>query len=175
MNRKTPQNRTVDRDKLKAQLIAFGKKKGQITTEELTGLLPPDLVDPKEMNQWEKLLEAEGIEVISKGRAGAAAGAAGAAAGSSRKAMPRRFEQEGEEDEQTQRNVARHVDEHVKARPVLRPRRGDISPQRNPTVAPAAERKQAGVGDQCRVQRGKRKGGCRAGLHTAGLAPFRTA
>src|SRR5262249_26793958 len=46
MNRKPPQNRTVDRDKLKAQLIAFGKKKGQITTDELAGLLPPDLVDP---------------------------------------------------------------------------------------------------------------------------------
>jgi RNA polymerase primary sigma factor len=107
MNRKTPQNRTVDRDKLKAQLIAFGKKKGQITTEELAGLLPPDLVDPKEMNQWEKLLEAEGIEVLTtpKNRPGpAAVGAPGAAAGSSRKAMPRRFEQEGEEDEQTRTN-----------------------------------------------------------------------
>ncbi len=98
MNRKTPQNRTVDRDKLRAQLIAFGKKKGQITSEELAGLLPPDLVDPKEMNQWEKLLEAEGIEVVSaaKGRPAAAGGGA-AGAGSSRKAMPRRFEQEGDE------------------------------------------------------------------------------
>jgi len=105
MNRKTPPNRTVDRDKLKAQLIAFGKKKGQITTEELAGLLPPDLVDPKEMSQWEKLLETEGIEVIStaKGRPGTPAAGA-PAAGSSRKAMPRRFDQDGEEDEQTRTN-----------------------------------------------------------------------
>jgi RNA polymerase primary sigma factor len=96
MNRKTPPNRTVDRDKLKAQLIAFGKKKGQITTEELAGLLPPDLVDPKEMSQWEKLLEAQGVEVIStaKGRPGSA----------SRKAMPKRFDREGEEDEQSRTN-----------------------------------------------------------------------
>jgi RNA polymerase primary sigma factor len=97
MNRKTPpQNRTVDRDKLKAQLIAFGKKKGQITTEELAGLLPPDLVDPQEMGQWEKLLEAQGIEVIATGKARPSA--------ASRKAMPRRFDQDGEEDEQTRTN-----------------------------------------------------------------------
>ena len=94
MTRKTPSNRTVDRDKLKAQLIAFGKKKGQITTEELQGLLPPDLIDPREIGQFEKLLEAQGVEVVSgKGRAGSA----------TRKAMPRRYDRE-DEDEQSRTN-----------------------------------------------------------------------
>jgi RNA polymerase primary sigma factor len=101
MNRKTPTNRTVDREKLKAQLIAFGKKKGQITTEELAGLLPPDLVDPKEMSTWEKLLEAQGVEVISSAKG---ARLTGAAASASRKAMPKRFDREGDEDEQSRTN-----------------------------------------------------------------------
>ncbi len=96
MNRKTPTNRPVDRDKLKAQLIAFGKKKGQITSEELAGLLPPDLVDPKEMSQWEKLLEAEGVEVVSAAK--------GRGASASRKAMPKRFDRDGEEEEQSRTN-----------------------------------------------------------------------
>ncbi len=59
-------NRTVDKDKLKEQLIAFGKKKGSVTHEELTRLLPPDLVAPAEIGKWEKMLVDEGVKVVSK-------------------------------------------------------------------------------------------------------------
>ncbi len=92
MTRNTPSKPNVDRDKLKAQLVAFGKKKGKITTEELKRLLPPDLVDPKEIGQWEKLLVDQGVQVVSGGKTK-----------SSRKAMPRRYERE-EEDEQSRTN-----------------------------------------------------------------------
>jgi RNA polymerase primary sigma factor len=55
-----------DQDKLKKQLIAFGKKKGHITFEQLNELLPPDLVDPNEIGDWQKMLVAEGVSVLSK-------------------------------------------------------------------------------------------------------------
>jgi RNA polymerase primary sigma factor len=55
-----------DREKLKKQLVAFGKKKGQITYEQLQELLPPDLVDPAEIGEWERMLVAEGVEVVAK-------------------------------------------------------------------------------------------------------------
>ncbi|MEM7151790.1 MAG: RNA polymerase sigma factor RpoD [Myxococcota bacterium] len=87
MTRKTPTKPTVDRDKLKAQLVAFGKKKGQITTEELKGLLPPDLVDPKEIGQWQQMLVDEGVQVVT-----------GKRAKSTRKAMPRRFDKDDDDD-----------------------------------------------------------------------------
>ena len=89
MTRSTPTNRTVDRDKLKAQLVAFGKKKGKITTEELRGLLPPDLVDPKEIGEWEKLLVAQGVQVVAGGKE----------RGSGRKSMPRRYEKDDDDDQ----------------------------------------------------------------------------
>jgi len=57
--------RSVDRDKLQKQLIAFGKKKGKITLTELQELLPPDLIDPTEMGKWEQLLVEEGVEVVA--------------------------------------------------------------------------------------------------------------
>ncbi|MEZ4430434.1 MAG: sigma-70 family RNA polymerase sigma factor, partial [Nannocystaceae bacterium] len=63
MTGKTP-TRSVDIRKLKKQLIAFGKKKGHVTYEELHELVPPDLIDPKELAQWEKDLVAEGVRVI---------------------------------------------------------------------------------------------------------------
>ena len=87
MTRKTPAKPNVDRDKLKAQLVAFGKKKGQITTEELKGLLPPDLVDPKEIGQWQQMLVDEGVDVVT-----------GKRAKSTRKAMPRRFDKDDDDD-----------------------------------------------------------------------------
>ncbi len=93
MPSKTPPSRSVDRDKLKAQLVAFGKKKGRITTEELKGLLPPDLVDPKEIGEWEKVLVAEGVEVTEPPKG----------SGRTRKSMPRRYERD-DEDEQTRTN-----------------------------------------------------------------------
>ncbi|MEX1362531.1 MAG: RNA polymerase sigma factor RpoD [Nannocystaceae bacterium] len=82
----------VDRDKLQAQLVAYGKKKGQITTEELRGLLPPDLVDPKEIGQWEKLLVDEGVEIVTGKRA---------SKGGTRKSMPRRFDKEDDDTTRT--------------------------------------------------------------------------
>ena len=56
----------IDVNKLKKQLIAFGKKKGHVTYDELKRLVPADLIDPKELAQWEKDLVAEGIKVISQ-------------------------------------------------------------------------------------------------------------
>ena len=38
--------KNVDVEKLKKQLIAFGKKKGLITYDDLRALLPPDLINP---------------------------------------------------------------------------------------------------------------------------------
>ncbi|TPV96764.1 MAG: RNA polymerase sigma factor RpoD [Myxococcales bacterium FL481] len=61
--------RPVDVDKLKAQLIAFGKKRGHLTYEELHEFLPPDLVDPSEIGQWEKALVAEGVSVLTADQA----------------------------------------------------------------------------------------------------------
>ncbi|MEZ4379967.1 MAG: RNA polymerase sigma factor RpoD [Nannocystaceae bacterium] len=60
------QARTVDVDKLRNQLIAYGKKKGHVTYDELHDLLPPDLVDPKDLKDWEKMLVAEGVQVLSR-------------------------------------------------------------------------------------------------------------
>jgi len=60
------QARTVDVEKLKNQLIAYGQKKGHVTYDELHELLPPDLVDPKDLKDWEKLLSAEGVMVLSR-------------------------------------------------------------------------------------------------------------
>jgi RNA polymerase primary sigma factor len=97
MNRKIT-TRPVDSEKLKKQLIAFGKKKGHITHDELAALLPPDLIDPAEMGKWEKLLVAEGVDVVSKEDAKNAAKARVA----TRKAMPKRFEDD--EDEQSRTN-----------------------------------------------------------------------
>ena len=96
----TPRN--VDRDKLLKQLVAFGKKKGHITYDELGQLLPPDLVQPGEMGEWEKLLVAEGVQVVTKAAAEAAGGDADKG-GATRRAMPRRYEKE-EDDEQARTN-----------------------------------------------------------------------
>ena len=58
--------RPEDVEKLKKQLIAFGKKKGSITQEQLRELLPPDLFSPTEIDQWKNVLVAEGVKVVSK-------------------------------------------------------------------------------------------------------------
>ena len=82
----------IDVEKLKQQLIDFGKRKGHITRDELTALLPPDLVDPKEMGSWETLLKAEGVDVLSA--AEAAKGAANKRppkAAATRKPLPNRL------------------------------------------------------------------------------------
>ena len=55
----------IDVDKLRKQLISFGKRKGHITQEELQDLLPPDLVDPKDMASWEQMLRDEGVELLT--------------------------------------------------------------------------------------------------------------
>jgi RNA polymerase primary sigma factor len=60
------QARTVDVEKLRNQLIAYGKKKGHVTYDELHDLLPPDLVDPKDLKDWEKMLISEGVQVLSR-------------------------------------------------------------------------------------------------------------
>ena len=98
MSKKTSQ-RSVDEEKLKKQLIAFGKKKGHITHDDLQELLPPDLIDPNEIGKWEKMLVAEGVEILSKEDAKNANKPKVA----TRKVMPKRFEKDAE-DEQARTN-----------------------------------------------------------------------
>ena len=88
-------SRNVDREKLKQQLITFGKKKGQITYEELHELLPSDLIDPKEIDEWEGMLKAEGVAVVSKNQA---AQTDTKSKLSMRKSMPKRYEDGAEEE-----------------------------------------------------------------------------
>ena len=102
MIRKTP-TRTVDAEKLKKNLIAYGKKKGHITYEELQELLPPDLIDPSELESWEQMLVAEGVQVSSKDEAKSPAAKATTKV-ATRKVMPKRYEKEDEEDEQARTN-----------------------------------------------------------------------
>ena len=88
------QSRTVDIEKLKRQLIAYGKKKGHVTYEELTELLPADLVDPKDLGEWEKTLVAEGVQVVAREDAKDAQKPKVA----TRKVMPRREDEEDEDE-----------------------------------------------------------------------------
>ncbi|NVB37722.1 RNA polymerase sigma factor RpoD [Pseudenhygromyxa sp. WMMC2535] len=53
-------------EKIKKAVVAFGKKKGKITVEELRELLPPDVVDPKDIGEWKTLLEDQGVDVITE-------------------------------------------------------------------------------------------------------------
>ena len=57
-------NRTVDVDKIRKAVVAFGKKKGQITIAELRELLPPDVIDHDDLDDWRKQLEAAGVTVV---------------------------------------------------------------------------------------------------------------
>ncbi len=103
MMRKTP-TRTVDAEKLKKNLIAYGKKKGHITQDELQELLPPDLIDPAEFDQWEAMLVAEGVSILPKDEPKVAAAKIAATKVATRKVMPKRFEKDDEEDEQARTN-----------------------------------------------------------------------
>ena len=91
------QTRIVDREKLKKQLIAFGKKKGHVTYDELHELLPPDLIDPEELGEWEKTLTDEGVQVLSREEAKDAAKPKLA----TRKVMPKRDEEGDDEPSRT--------------------------------------------------------------------------
>ncbi|MBL9101730.1 MAG: RNA polymerase sigma factor RpoD [Myxococcales bacterium] len=91
------QTRTVDREKLKKQLIAFGKKKGHVTYDELHELLPPDLIDPEELGEWEKTLVDEGVQVLSREEAKDAQKPKLA----TRKVMPKRDEETEDEPSRT--------------------------------------------------------------------------
>jgi RNA polymerase primary sigma factor len=57
-------NRSVDVEKIKKAVVAFGKKKGSITIEELRELLPSDIVDHDNLDEWRKMLEDEGVSVV---------------------------------------------------------------------------------------------------------------
>ena len=57
--------RSVDVDKIKQAVVAFGKKKGSVTLDELRELLPPDVINHDKIGEWSKLLEAEGVEVVA--------------------------------------------------------------------------------------------------------------
>ncbi|WP_431312847.1 RNA polymerase sigma factor RpoD [Nannocystis pusilla] len=88
----------MDREKLKKQLIAFGKKKGHVTYDELHELLPPDLIDPEELSEWERTLQDEGVQVIA-GEAAAKEAAKPKLA--TRKVMPKRDEDPEDEPSRT--------------------------------------------------------------------------
>ncbi|MCA9700687.1 MAG: hypothetical protein KC431_24385, partial [Myxococcales bacterium] len=53
-------------EKIKKAVVAFGKKKGQITVDELRELLPPDVVDPKNIGDWRDMLEEKGVTVLDE-------------------------------------------------------------------------------------------------------------
>ena len=91
--------RNVDQEKLKKQLIAFGKKKGHVTLDELRQLLPPEIISPSEFGNWEKMLVAEGVHVLSKADVKAVSGPKVA----TRKAMPKRHDKK-DDDESTRTN-----------------------------------------------------------------------
>jgi RNA polymerase primary sigma factor len=57
-------NRSVDVEKIKKAVVAFGKKKGHITLDELRELLPPDVVGDGNLDEWRKTLEDEGVSVV---------------------------------------------------------------------------------------------------------------
>jgi RNA polymerase primary sigma factor len=57
-------NRTVDVDKIKKAVVAFGKKKGHVTVAELRELLPPDVIDHEDLGEWRTQLEAAGVRVV---------------------------------------------------------------------------------------------------------------
>jgi len=56
--------RSVDVDKIKKAIVAFSKKKGHVTVEELRELLPSDIVDHQKIGEWRKLLEDEGVTIV---------------------------------------------------------------------------------------------------------------
>jgi RNA polymerase primary sigma factor len=57
-------NRPVDVDKIKKAVVAFGKKKGHVTIDELRELLPADVVGPGDLDEWRKMLEDEGVSIV---------------------------------------------------------------------------------------------------------------
>ncbi len=67
-------NRTVDVEKIKKAVVAFGKKKGHVTVSELRELLPPDVIDHDDLDDWRKQLEAAGVNVVEDDQAPASSG-----------------------------------------------------------------------------------------------------
>jgi len=82
----------IDVDKLRKQLISFGKRKGHITQEELQELLPPDLVDPKDMATWEQMLRDEGVELLTAHEAAKRGAGGSRAKPAMRKPLPDRHD-----------------------------------------------------------------------------------
>jgi RNA polymerase primary sigma factor len=95
--------RSIDEAKLKKQLVAFGKKKGVVSREELRQLLPADLVDPASMGEWENTLIAEGVRVVA-GDDPKATAATDKPRPATRKVMPKRYESDEDEDEPSRTN-----------------------------------------------------------------------
>jgi RNA polymerase primary sigma factor len=60
-----PKKKTIDLQKLKKQLLGFGKKKGHITYEELNELLPPDLISDRALKRVENELKKAGVSIVS--------------------------------------------------------------------------------------------------------------
>ncbi len=60
-----PKKKTIDMQKLKKQLLAFGKKKGHITFDELNELLPAELVSERAIKRVEVELERAGVPIVT--------------------------------------------------------------------------------------------------------------
>jgi RNA polymerase primary sigma factor len=56
-------NGAIDLDRLRRQLVLFGKKRGEIHMSELRSFLPPEIVPPSELPAWRDALVAEGVAV----------------------------------------------------------------------------------------------------------------
>lgn len=100
----TAKTRSVDVEKIKKAIIAFGKKKGHVTLAELRELLPSDVVDHQKIGEWRKLLEDEGVTIVEAEARPATSSSAAAPAAA---AAPKR---ERDEDEDGP-IIARHDDD----------------------------------------------------------------
>ena len=96
--------RNVDQEKLKKQLIAFGKKKGHVTADELRQLLPPEIVSPSEIGNWEKMLVDEGVHVLSKADVKAVESATAKVVATRKPAAAKKADKKKDDDESTRTN-----------------------------------------------------------------------
>jgi RNA polymerase primary sigma factor len=61
--------RGFDIKKLQSQLVAYGRKQGHVTLEELHAMLPPSLLTETELAKWKAVLARQGVPVVAAAEA----------------------------------------------------------------------------------------------------------